>query len=196
MAQQYLDKSGLTYLWGKIKTYVTNAIKVTGVKGDSESSYRTGNINITKTNIGLGNVDNTADANKNVATAVTFTSAKSVTLTGDVTGSASSTGGWSISTTVGDDSHNHTANTIMVPMATKTYTGVIATSNDQATGNLYCIRVIPTSYASQWSIKYRVYSTMNGVSAANGSGIQESFVYIVGTRNSYVSYRIWNNVNI
>lgn len=40
---------------------------VTGVKGNSESSYRTGNINITKANIGLGNVDNTADANKQVA---------------------------------------------------------------------------------------------------------------------------------
>ena len=35
---------------------------VTGVKGDSESSYRTGNINITKDNIGLGNVVNTGDS--------------------------------------------------------------------------------------------------------------------------------------
>ena len=42
---------------------------VTGVKGNSESSYRTGNINITKTNIGLGNVDNTSDVNKPVSTA-------------------------------------------------------------------------------------------------------------------------------
>lgn len=31
---------------------------VTGVKGDSESQYRTGNVNITKANIGLGNVEN------------------------------------------------------------------------------------------------------------------------------------------
>ena len=37
---------------------------VTGVKGDAESAYRKGNVNITKANIGLGNVDNTADANK------------------------------------------------------------------------------------------------------------------------------------
>lgn len=42
---------------------------VTGVKGNSESSYRTGNINITKANIGLGSVDNTSDANKPVSTA-------------------------------------------------------------------------------------------------------------------------------
>lgn len=39
---------------------------VTGVKGDAETAYRKGNVNITKANIGLGNVDNTADANKNV----------------------------------------------------------------------------------------------------------------------------------
>lgn len=42
---------------------------VTGVKGDSESSYRVGNVNITKANIGLGNVDNTADVDKPVSTA-------------------------------------------------------------------------------------------------------------------------------
>ena len=43
---------------------------ITGVKGDAESSYRTGNVNITKANVGLGNVDNTSDANKPVSTAV------------------------------------------------------------------------------------------------------------------------------
>lgn len=42
---------------------------ITGVKGNSESSYRTGNVNITKANIGLGNVDNTSDANKPISTA-------------------------------------------------------------------------------------------------------------------------------
>lgn len=42
---------------------------VTGVKGDAETAYRTGNVNITKTNIGLGNVDNTSDASKPVSTA-------------------------------------------------------------------------------------------------------------------------------
>lgn len=43
---------------------------VTGVKGDSETTYRTGNIEITKNNIGLGNVDNTADSDKPVSTAM------------------------------------------------------------------------------------------------------------------------------
>lgn len=35
---------------------------VTGVKGNSESTYRTGDVNITKSNIGLGNVANTGDS--------------------------------------------------------------------------------------------------------------------------------------
>lgn len=46
---------------------------VTGVKGEAESTYRKGNVNITKANIGLGNVDNTADSVKNVAMAVKAT---------------------------------------------------------------------------------------------------------------------------
>ena len=43
---------------------------VTGVKGNFESAYRTGNVEITKANIGLGNVDNTSDTNKPISTAV------------------------------------------------------------------------------------------------------------------------------
>lgn len=35
---------------------------VTGVKGSNETSYRTGNVNITKANIGLGNVENKSSA--------------------------------------------------------------------------------------------------------------------------------------
>lgn len=42
---------------------------VSGVKGNAESSYRTGQINITPANIGLGNVNNTSDANKPISTA-------------------------------------------------------------------------------------------------------------------------------
>ena len=42
---------------------------VTGVKGSSESTYRTGNVNITPANIGLGNVNNTSDASKPISTA-------------------------------------------------------------------------------------------------------------------------------
>ena len=50
------------------------------VKGDAESSYRTGNVNITKANIGLGNVENKSSAtirgeltSTNVTTALGYT---------------------------------------------------------------------------------------------------------------------------
>ena len=53
---------------------------ITGVKGDSESLYRTGNVNITKANIGLNNVENKSSAtirgeltNSNVTTALGYT---------------------------------------------------------------------------------------------------------------------------
>jgi hypothetical protein len=42
---------------------------ITWVKGNSESTYRTGNVNITKSNIWLCNVDNTSDASKPISTA-------------------------------------------------------------------------------------------------------------------------------
>ena len=42
---------------------------VIGVKGSAESSYRKGNVNITKSNIGLSNVDNTSDADKPISDA-------------------------------------------------------------------------------------------------------------------------------
>ena len=53
----------------KVNDTVYDVGAVTGVKGDSESSYRTGDVNITAANIGLGNVSNTSDANKPVSTA-------------------------------------------------------------------------------------------------------------------------------
>jgi hypothetical protein len=56
------NKGGNIALIDDIPTYSA----VTGVKGNSESTYRTGNVNITKANIGLGNVDNTADSAKSV----------------------------------------------------------------------------------------------------------------------------------
>lgn len=48
---------------------VTGGGTVTGVKGEAEETYRTGKVNITRANIGLGNVDNTSDMDKPVSTA-------------------------------------------------------------------------------------------------------------------------------
>lgn len=46
------------------KQYVDERSGVTGVKGDSETSYRTGNVNITKSNIGLSKVRNVSAYSK------------------------------------------------------------------------------------------------------------------------------------
>lgn len=59
---KYLDETGLAYFWGKLQTYIANAVKVTGVKGNAESSYRTGNINLTPANIGAATSNHTHPA--------------------------------------------------------------------------------------------------------------------------------------
>lgn len=46
--------------YGKIAYDHSQKAHVTGVKGDSETAYRTDNVNITKANVGLGNVPNVA----------------------------------------------------------------------------------------------------------------------------------------
>lgn len=71
---------------------ITGGGVVTGVKGSAETEYRLGNVNITKANIGLGNVDNTSDANKPVSTAQQAAlDAKQDKLTFDTTPTAAST---------------------------------------------------------------------------------------------------------
>ena len=52
----------LTEIDNEITNINTNI--VTGVKGDSETSYRKGNVNITKANIGLGNLTNDAQVKR------------------------------------------------------------------------------------------------------------------------------------
>ena len=52
---------------------------VTGVKGSAETVYRRGNVNITKENLGLDNVDNTSDSEKRVSYATSAGSADSAT---------------------------------------------------------------------------------------------------------------------
>ena len=51
----------------------------------------------------------------NATTATKFSSNRSITLTGDVVGTSSSNGenGWSLTTAIVDDSHNHTTETIV-----------------------------------------------------------------------------------
>lgn len=83
----------------------------------------------------------------------------------------------------------------IAPMMTKTYTGVIASANDQDNGALYFIKIVPDDYYGTWSIKYRVSAIIAGVSAANGYGAEKSEVYITGMRDTYSAYRAWNDIS-
>ena len=64
---------------------------------------------VTKEQVGLGNANNTADNIKNVLSATKWTTAMTLTLDGDVSGSVSIDGSInkSITVTIADDSHNH-----------------------------------------------------------------------------------------
>ncbi|WP_426275366.1 hypothetical protein ACN9MN_12560 [Chryseobacterium sp. S-02] len=72
-----------TYRWsGSAYIYITSGA-VDSVNG------QTGVVNLTKTDIGLANIDNTSDAAKNVLSATKWTTPRTLSYTGDVTGSAS-----------------------------------------------------------------------------------------------------------
>lgn len=96
----------------------TKVDKTTTVNGHALSD----DITITKGDVGLGNVDNTADANKNVASAAKLKTARTITVAGDATGSVSFDGSKNVTLTVdvtratSDANGNNIANTY----ATKT----------------------------------------------------------------------------
>lgn len=63
------NKSVLDTITSELVEKWSNGSSLTGIKGDAETDYRTGNVNITKENIGLDKVDNTSDADKPISTA-------------------------------------------------------------------------------------------------------------------------------
>lgn len=69
-----------------------------------------GVVNVSKSDVGLGNVDNTADVSKTVLSATKLATARTISLASDVTGSASfdGSGNISITATIVDNSHSHT----------------------------------------------------------------------------------------
>lgn len=89
-----------TYRWsGTVYVYITSGA-VDSVSG------KTGVVTLVKGDVGLGNVDNTADTSKNVLSATKLTTARTISLTGDVTGSVSfdGSGNAAIVTTIAADS--------------------------------------------------------------------------------------------
>ena len=76
MANKYLDYTGLQHVINKVKAL----IKVTGVKGNAESSYRTGNVNLTAANVGAV----ATSGNETVAGNKTFTGLTTIEATSNV----------------------------------------------------------------------------------------------------------------
>lgn len=70
--------------------------KTTTVNGHALSD----DVTITKSDVGLGNVDNTADAEKSVLSASQLTTARGITIAGDATGTASFNGTQDVTITV------------------------------------------------------------------------------------------------
>lgn len=80
------------YRWsGSAYIYITSGA-VDSVAG------KTGVVTLVKGDVGLGSVDNTADSTKNVLSATKLTTARTLSYTGDVTGSGSFDGSTNIST--------------------------------------------------------------------------------------------------
>lgn len=80
-------------------------------------------------------------------------------------------------------------------LQTKTYTGVIATENADPAGYLYYAKVLPEDYGTEWHAIFKVSCTVAGISTANGSGKQESYVYYHGRTNVILNYTIYNNTS-
>lgn len=148
--------------------YVQNAIGsvstgVTGVKGDAEVSYRTGQVNLTPANIGLGNVDNTADASKSVASAATLTTARTI----DGVSFDGSGGITHIATTTTHSTSSSSSNYVVAQSNFEKQTGariVICAANfplsSAATGNKVYLNINNTGLSSAW---YKGTNLTNGM---------------------------------
>jgi hypothetical protein len=80
----YVDlDTNLTYRWGGSSYTQISAGAVQSVNG------HVGIVTLGKSDVGLGNADNTSDAAKNVLSATKWTTSRTLSYTGDVTGSAS-----------------------------------------------------------------------------------------------------------
>lgn len=93
-----------TYRWsGSVYAHITSGA-VDTVNG------KTGFVTISKSDIGLSNVDNTPDVTKSVLEATKLTTSRQINLSGAVSGTTTFNGGSNvtITTTVADDSHKHT----------------------------------------------------------------------------------------
>ena len=93
-----IDKPISTAVQTALDTKQAVLVSGTNIKTiEGQSIVGSGNIDLSKSDVGLSNVDNTADSSKNVLSATKWTTARTLSLTGDVTGSSSIDGSTNIS---------------------------------------------------------------------------------------------------
>lgn len=143
--------------------------KVDNTDAVASVAGRTGNVVLTKSDVGLGLVDNTSDVNKNVLSATKLTTTRNIALTGDVTGNINFDGSAnvSIATTIAPNS---------VALGTDT-TGNYVAGNTAGTG----IAVTGTA-GEGWSPTISIDSTvatLTGAQTLTNKTLQDSTTFIV-----------------
>ena len=83
--------------------------------------------------------------------------------------------------------HDHKANEIQ-PVASKTYTGVIASANNYANGTFYYGTVMPTSFYTTWGLRYRVEVSAAGQDQSHAI----ADLYVFGTKDALQATSSWN----
>jgi len=146
---------------------------------------------ITKTMVGLSNVDNTSDSVKNVLSATKLTTARTLSLSGDVSGSTSfdGSGNATITATVANDSHTHGDSTIdgldASAITTGTLTRPTSSSSASCTGNAATATSLAGGIASQVP-----YQSASGVTAFVTNGTAGQVLISNGT-----SAPAWRNID-
>lgn len=77
----------------------------------------------------------------------------------------------------------------LIPEKSKTFTGVIATANNDPNGYLYFGYAKPTSYKTPWRIRYRIHATINTLTAVPYSYFD---MEIHGFQNTYYGWDVYN----
>ena len=108
-------QGAITKVAQSLKGMITQGV-VTGVKGNAESVYRKGDVNITASNIGLGNVNNTSDTDKPISKAQQGALDKKVDKTTTVNGKALS---GNISLVKSDVGLGNVTNETQIPLSKK-----------------------------------------------------------------------------
>ena len=141
-----------TYRWsGSMYVYITSGA-VDSVAG------KTGVVLLDKNDVGLGNVDNTADAAKNVLTATKWLTARQITLSG-VTATSQ----------IIDGTGNITIPITAVPASLLTGTASINTTG--SAGQLATARTIAITGDGTWSITFDGSANASGVLTLANTGV-------------------------